>query len=136
MALNNNHSQPELLNRNESGRFDALKSDSTHHFFRNDCIKSGSLRFSQFSGCWLILSVYILMSFNFPFVRLFLIHWYSVLHGITELRLNLRLFPFVQFCLLSISPNYSITYMNNRCRFAFSLYNIKFRFENIIQLYI
>jgi hypothetical protein len=36
----------------------ALKSDSTHHFFRNACTKSGSLRFSQFSGCWLILSVY------------------------------------------------------------------------------
>jgi hypothetical protein len=33
--------------------------------------KSGSLRFSQFSGCWLILSVYIIMSFYFPFVRLF-----------------------------------------------------------------
>jgi hypothetical protein len=48
----------------------ALKSDSTHHFSRNACIKSGSLRFSQFSGCWLILSVYILMSFDFPFVRL------------------------------------------------------------------
>jgi hypothetical protein len=40
--------------------FGALKSDSTHHFFRNACTKSGSLRFSQFSGCWLILSVYIL----------------------------------------------------------------------------
>jgi hypothetical protein len=49
--------------------FGALKSDSTHHFFRNACTKS--LRFSQFSGCWLILSVYILMSFDFPFVRLF-----------------------------------------------------------------
>ena len=35
-----------------------LKSDSNHHFFRNACTKSGSLRFSQFSGCWLILSVY------------------------------------------------------------------------------
>ena len=56
--------------RNERGRFGALQSDSTHHFFRNACTKSGSLRFSQFSGCWLILSVYILMSFNFPFVRL------------------------------------------------------------------
>ena len=42
---------PEPLNRNESGRFGALKSDSTHHFFRNACTKSGSLRFSQFSGC-------------------------------------------------------------------------------------
>jgi hypothetical protein len=31
--------------------FDALKSDSTHHFFRNACTKSGSLRFSQLSGC-------------------------------------------------------------------------------------
>jgi hypothetical protein len=28
-------------------------------------------QFSQFSGCWLILSVYIIMSFDFPFVRLF-----------------------------------------------------------------
>jgi hypothetical protein len=56
---------------NARGRFGALKSDSTHHFFRNACTKSGSLRFSQFSGCWLILSVYILMSFDFPFVRLF-----------------------------------------------------------------
>jgi hypothetical protein len=43
----------------------ALKSDSTHHFFRYACTKSGSLRFSQFSGCWLILSVYIIMSFDF-----------------------------------------------------------------------
>ena len=34
--------------RNESGRFGALKSDSTHHFFRNACTKSGSLRFSVF----------------------------------------------------------------------------------------
>jgi hypothetical protein len=34
-------------------------------------LKSGSLRFSQFSGWWLILSVYILQSFDFPFVRLF-----------------------------------------------------------------
>jgi hypothetical protein len=56
--------------RNERGRFGALKSDSIHHFFRNACTKSGSLRFSQFSGCWLILSVYILMGFDFPFVRL------------------------------------------------------------------
>jgi hypothetical protein len=63
--------QPEPLNRNESGRFGALKSDSTHHFFRNVCTKLGSLRFSQFSGCWLILSVYIIMSFDFPCIRLF-----------------------------------------------------------------
>jgi hypothetical protein len=27
------------LNRNESGRFGALISDSTHHFFRNACTK-------------------------------------------------------------------------------------------------
>ena len=32
----------------ERGRFGALKSDSTHHFFRNACTKSGSLRFSVF----------------------------------------------------------------------------------------
>ena len=36
------------LSRNERGRFGALKSDSTHHFFRNACTKSGSLRFSVF----------------------------------------------------------------------------------------
>jgi hypothetical protein len=35
----------EPLNRNESGRFGALKSDSTHHFFINACTKSVSLRF-------------------------------------------------------------------------------------------
>ena len=28
---------------------------------------NASFRFSQFSGCWLILSVYIIMSFEFPF---------------------------------------------------------------------
>ena len=37
--------------RNERWGFGALKSDSTHHFFRNACTKSGSLQFSQFSGC-------------------------------------------------------------------------------------
>ena len=41
----------KLPSHNERGRFGALKSDSTHHFFRNACTKSGSLRFSQFSGC-------------------------------------------------------------------------------------
>jgi hypothetical protein len=54
-----------------SGRFGDVKSYSTHHFFGNTCTKSGSLRFSQFSDCWLILFVYILMSFDFPFKRLF-----------------------------------------------------------------
>jgi hypothetical protein len=54
----------------KGGGVGALKSDSTHYFFRNACTKSGSLRFSQFSVCWLMLSVYILMSFDFPFVRL------------------------------------------------------------------
>ena len=54
-----------------SGRFGALQSYSADYFFRYACTKSGSLRFSQFSGCWLILSVYILMSFEFSFGRLF-----------------------------------------------------------------
>ena len=57
------------LNRNESGRFGALISDQTHHFFRNACTKSGSLRFSVFR-LLTDLSVYIIMSFDFPFVRL------------------------------------------------------------------
>jgi hypothetical protein len=33
----------------ESGKFGALKSDSTHHLFRNACTKSGSLRFHSFA---------------------------------------------------------------------------------------
>jgi hypothetical protein len=57
-------------NHNGSGRFGAVKSDSTHHFFGNAWTKLGPLRFSQFSGCWLILSVYWLMSFAFSFGRL------------------------------------------------------------------
>ena len=43
--------QPEPLNRNESERFGAVKSDEIQHFFRNARTKSGQLRFSQFSGC-------------------------------------------------------------------------------------
>ena len=53
--------------------------------FRNACTKSGSLRFSQFSDCWLILSVYIIMNFDFPFVRLFgdrKFCYYPYLHNI------------------------------------------------------
>ena len=38
----------ETLSRNERGRLGALKSDSTHHFFRNACTKLGSLRFHSF----------------------------------------------------------------------------------------
>jgi hypothetical protein len=38
--------------RNESGRFGALKSDSTHHFFRNACTKSGvwQINFQKIEG--------------------------------------------------------------------------------------
>ena len=44
---------------NESWRFGALKSDSTHHFFRNAYTKSGSLRFHSFSVVdWFCLSIY------------------------------------------------------------------------------
>jgi endo-1,4-beta-mannosidase len=39
---------PVQKNLRYSGRFGALKSYSTPHFFRNACTKSGSLRFSQF----------------------------------------------------------------------------------------
>ena len=35
----------ERLNRNESGRFGALKSDSTHHFFRNAVPSQGHYGF-------------------------------------------------------------------------------------------
>ena len=35
--------------RNANGRFGAVKSDSTHHFFGNACTKSGPLRVCQFS---------------------------------------------------------------------------------------
>jgi hypothetical protein len=36
------------LNRNESGRFGALKSDSTHHFFRNAVPSQGHFGFHSF----------------------------------------------------------------------------------------
>jgi hypothetical protein len=51
--LNDVMSKPQLLNPDlyGSGRFGAVKSDSTHHFFRNAYAKSGPLQFSQFSGC-------------------------------------------------------------------------------------
>ena len=45
------NSNLKLIQNIESGRFGAVKSDSTHHFFGNACTKSGSLQFSQFSGC-------------------------------------------------------------------------------------
>jgi hypothetical protein len=54
-----------------SGKIFLKENTKFFHFFRNACTKLGSLLFSQFSGCWLILSVYILMSFDFPFIRLF-----------------------------------------------------------------
>ena len=84
----------------------ALKSDSTHHFFRNACTKSGSLRFSQCSGCWLILSVYIIMSFDFPFVRLFgfrFFCYYSYLtkrYIIVKQYALLMSFPFQKYILI------------------------------------
>jgi hypothetical protein len=43
----------------------------SHNIVHNPCEHSRSLRFSQFSGCWLIVSVYIITSLDFPFVRLF-----------------------------------------------------------------
>jgi hypothetical protein len=54
----------------ESGRFGALKSDTTHHFFRNSCTKSGSLRFSVFR---LLTDFVCLYTYEFwlSFVRLF-----------------------------------------------------------------
>ena len=55
------------------------------------------LRFSQFSGCWLILSVYILMSFDFPFVRLF----------------GVRQFCYYPYC-LSILNNEEISWQQNQ----------------------
>ena len=45
MSVNKN------VDKEFSARELALKSDSTHHLFRKACTKSGSLRFSQFSGC-------------------------------------------------------------------------------------
>jgi hypothetical protein len=48
------------------GRFGALKSDSIHHFFRNACTKSGSLRFHSFPVVdWFCLFIYLWVS-TFP----------------------------------------------------------------------
>ena len=43
-----------------------LSFNSTHHFFRNVCTKSGSLQFSQFSGCSLICLFIYLWVLTFP----------------------------------------------------------------------
>ena len=42
-----------------------------HHFFRNACTVSGSLRFSVFRLLTDFVCLYTNMSFDFPFVRLF-----------------------------------------------------------------
>jgi hypothetical protein len=58
--------------RNESGKFDALKSDSTQNLFLEMPVPSQDhYGFHSFLVVGLILSVYILMSFDFPFGRLF-----------------------------------------------------------------
>jgi hypothetical protein len=45
--------------------------------FRKKCLyQVRVITFSQFSGCWLLLSVYILMSFDIPFVRLFGVRYF------------------------------------------------------------
>jgi hypothetical protein len=73
--------QPEPLSRTESGRFGALKSDSTHHFFRNACTKSGSLRHFPCRVSWL------------PII--------TNLGSLSQIRLN-------EYQLKSISFNYNI----------------------------
>jgi hypothetical protein len=50
--------QPEPLSRNESGRFGALKSDSTRHFFRNACI-------TVFTVFWLLTDFVCLYNYEF-----------------------------------------------------------------------
>ena len=49
--------QPEPLTRNESVRFGALNSDSTHHIFRNACTKSGFHSFLV--ADWFCLFIYL-----------------------------------------------------------------------------
>ena len=58
------------FNRNGSGRFGAVKSDSTHNFFGNACTKSVPL---QFSPVFRLLNDFVcwLMNFAFPIGRLF-----------------------------------------------------------------
>jgi hypothetical protein len=51
MDLMSNNTAVTVSDKTTGSFESALKSDSTHHFFRNACTKSGSLRFSQFSGC-------------------------------------------------------------------------------------
>jgi hypothetical protein len=65
--------------------FGALKSDSTHHFFRNACTKSGSLRFSQYSGCWLILSVYMVMREFYILNEILIFKYQNILIFISKL---------------------------------------------------
>ena len=48
IVINNVIATAGNFERSERGRFGALKSDSTHHIFRNACTKLGSLQFSVF----------------------------------------------------------------------------------------
>ena len=115
------------LSRNESGRFGALKSDSTHHFIRNACTQSGSLRFRQFSGCWLILSVYIIMSFDFSFVRLFGVRqfcYYRYFVFSTVCYINLKL-VYVNIWIMTIY--YSLIYYGSmKVEFSNKMYVLQF----------
>jgi hypothetical protein len=67
---------------------DALKSDSTHHFFWNACTKSGSLRFHSFRVVdWFCLFIY-LWVLTFPLLDcsefgnfvITLIYYHDLLH--------------------------------------------------------
>jgi hypothetical protein len=85
---------------NASGRFGTLKSDSTHHFFRNACTKSGSLRFSVF---WLLTDFVCLYTYEF---------WLSLCKIVRCL--VILLLPLLDiFPLISLSDIFSI----NRLRF-------------------
>jgi hypothetical protein len=92
------------LSCNESGSFGALKSDSTHHFLRNACTKSGSLRFSQFSCCWLILSVYIrLISFSHIYIP------------VNSMRTSPCMYPNIFFSISCTGPrNFAITLIHKK----------------------
>jgi hypothetical protein len=89
--------QPEPLNCNGSGRFGALKSDSTHHFFKKACTKSGSLRFSLIIMYSQDYNYTLKYSYGHYMVFVVSVTIFSVLHYWFCLQLFILFYPIV-FC--------------------------------------
>ena len=107
--------------------FGALKSDSTHHFFRNACTKSGSLRFHSFSVVdWFCLFIY-LWVLTFPLLDC------SDLGNFVITLIHLHPYPFLLlYCVLLSTNNNFISRYIFLYRKMFSVLNYLMFFFHVI----